>query len=912
MFLSPGTWLGPYEVTAKIGEGGMGEVYRARDTKLDRDVALKVLPEAFTSDPDRLARFEREAKVLASLNHPNVGHIYGFEEGEGTKALVLELIEGPTLADRIAQGPIPLDEALSIATQIADALEAAHEKGIIHRDLKPANVKVKDDGTVKVLDFGLAKAVISEASKGSASDAPTISAGAGATQMGMVIGTAAYMSPEQARGRPVDQRTDVWAFGAVFYEMLTGQKAFQGADLSDTLATVLKSEPNWEPVSPNTPPRMANVLRRCLEKDPKQRLQAIGDVRLALDGAFETAASPPSEPTVVPTLRIWQRSIPLGLAMLIVGVTAGGLAVSTLRPTPEARADVMRFVISAPDFAPVIARQPDLAISPDGTNIIHTGSMGLFVRPVDQLEAVPLPGTVGGAGAFVSPDGEWVGFVNASGGNPLQKVSIAGGTPVTISTLPSQVRGATWGPDDWIVVGTSGGGLFQVPAGGGEPEALTTLDAEQSEAGHNWPSFLPDRNAVVFVVATGTPVSANSQLAALDLNTREVKRLGLTGLSPHYVSTGHLVYVDQEGSLLAVPFDAAQLEVKGNPVPLVEAIAVKAVGSANFSVSDAGRLVYQSGSVAGVPRSLVWVNREGHEEPVSLDLRPGQYVYPRLSPDGTTMAFALAENVDDSSTDADIWVLDLARGLRSRITFGGNNRIFPSWTPDGTRVSFADGNAAQNALRTARVDAGGQMELLLERDGLQFPTSWAPDGRALAFYELHPETLRDIWIFDPQGDPASVPFLVTPFQERAGAFSPDGRWLTYVSNKSGRDEVYVRPYPATGPQEYAISFDGGREPVWSRDGRELFFRNADQMMAVEVDTTVSFQASVPRLLFAGDYDRDNSAGGIGGASNYDVSLDGQRFVMVKAEQQSGEAGASPQFHVVLNWFEELKERVPVP
>ncbi len=921
MALASGTRVGVYEVTAKIGEGGMGEVYQARDTTLDRDVALKFLSEAFTADPDRLVRFQREAKVLASLNHPNIGHIYGLEEREGTKSLVLELIEGPTLADRIAAGPIPIDEALSLAAQIAEALEVAHEKGIIHRDLKPANVKVKEDGTVKVLDFGLAKAIISDAAEMSGSNAPTmmsgsnaqgVSSGAGATRMGMVIGTASYMSPEQARGKPVDQRSDVWAFGAVLYEMLTGGKAFPGDDVSDTLATVLKSEPDLQLIPSSTPPRVANVIRRCLEKDRKHRLQAIGDVRLALGGAFETAPSTASTPMVVPPLRIWQRPIPVALAMLAVGVTAVFLTVLSSQPTSEDRADVMRFSLSAPDFAPVIARQPDLAISPDGTRIIHTGSMGLYVRAVDQLEALPLTGTVGGAGAFISPDGEWVGFVNASGGNPLQKVSIAGGAPVTIGTLPSQVRGATWGADDRIVVGTSGGGLFEVSAGGGELEALTTPDAEQSEAGHNWPSFLHNGSAVVFVVATGTPVSANSELATFDFSTREVKRLGIMGMSPHYLPTGHLVYVDLEGSLFAVPFDVSRLEVSGTAVPLVEAVAVKAVGSANYAVSDSGRLVYQSGAVAGVPRSLVWVDREGREEPISAELRADQYVYPRLSPNGMALAFALAENVDDPSTDADLWVLDLARGLRSRITFGGNNRTFPSWTPDGTRVTFSDGNTGQNALRVARMDASGQMELLLERAGLQFPTAWSPDGRALAFYELHPETLRDIWVFNPGGDPASLPFLVTPFQERAGAFSPDGNWIAYVSNQSGRDEIYVRPYPTTGPQEYAISLDGGREPVWSRDGGELFFRNADQMMVAEVDTTVSLQASVPRLLFTGDYDLDSSAGGISGGSNYDVSSDGERFVMVRTDRQSSENAAIPQFSVVLNWFEELNERAPLP
>ena len=679
MPLSPGTRLGHYDVTDLLGEGGMGQVWQATDTQLNRQVALKILPDAFAADPDRLARFTREAQILASLNHPNIAAIHGIEESEGTRALVLELVEGPTLADRISKGPIPVDEALPIAKQIAEALEAAHEAGVIHRDLKPANIKVREDGTVKVLDFGLAKA-LDPNPDADPSQSPTLTAAA--TQMGVIMGTAAYMSPEQARGQRVDKRADIWAFGAVLFEMLSGRKPFPGDDVSQTLARVIDRDADWSLLPKEVPPALAVYLRRCLQKDPKHRVRDVGDVRMALEGAFDLAATQASDvgaaPAPLPPPRAaWRRAFPLALAV-IVGVTAGGLAVWTLRPTPEARADIMRFAIAATDFTAVTTLQTDLVISPDGTKIIYTGAAGLYLRPIDQLEGSPLRGTVGGAGAFVSPDGEWVGFVNASSGNPLRKVSIFGGPPVTICTLPFPVRGATWGPDDRIIVGTNSGGLFQVPAAGGEAEPLTTLDAEQGGVGHYWPSLLPDRNAVVFVVAAQTPVSANGQLAALDLNTGEVKRLGLAGVSPRYVSTGHLVYAAQDGSLLAVPFDAERLEVKGSPVPLVEGVAVKAVGAANFTVSDAGRLVYQSGNVGAVPRSLIWVNREGREEPISMDLRSAQYVYPRLSPDGTMMAFVISGNVDDLGSDADLWVLDLARGSRSRITFGGNNRFFRS------------------------------------------------------------------------------------------------------------------------------------------------------------------------------------------------------------------------------------------
>ena len=617
MPLAPGTTLGSYAVTAKIGEGGMGEVYRARDTKLDRDVALKVLPQAFTEDPDRLARFEREAKVLASLNHSNIGHIYGLEEAEGQKALVLELVEGPTLADRINQGPIPIDEALPIAKQIAEALEAAHEQGIIHRDLKPANVKVKDDGTVKVLDFGLAKAFQPDANDPGLSQSPTISLTAAATQMGMVIGTAAYMAPEQAKGKVVDKRADVWAFGAVLFEMLTGARPFAGGDMSETLARVIDREPDWAALPDNVPPVLNNFLRRCLQKNPKNRIRDIGDVSLAMEGAFETTV--PSE-TSPHQPQIWQRPIPLTIAGLAL-LMAGGLSVWIVTRPATAPADLMRFTIVPPATAPLTlgGSRHDLAITRDGTQIVYGsspmggGSRQLYLRPIDQLVGAPLRGAEG-VGPFVSPGGEWIGSLGSQ--TTIQKVSIFGGPPVTLAESPSPIFGASWGTDDRIIFGTGGSGLFRVLGDGGDPESLTTLDTEQGESGHRWPFTIPDREAVVFVISTGQPLTTG-QLAVLDLATREVRRLGLAGVSPHYVSTGHLVYATEDGSVRAVPFDAASLEVTGNPVPLVQGVVVKGSGAADFSISDNGRLVYASGAGPDgrqVATALVWVDREGVEE----------------------------------------------------------------------------------------------------------------------------------------------------------------------------------------------------------------------------------------------------------------------------------------------------------
>ena len=578
MALEIGSQLGHYDVTALIGEGGMGQVYQATDTKLNRQVALKILPELFASDPDRLARFQREAQVLASLNHPNIGGIHGLEESDGVKALVLELVEGPTLADLIGQAPMPIEVALPIAKQIAEALEAAHEAGVIHRDLKPANIKVKDDGTVKVLDFGLAKALDTE-HDGDPSQSPTLTAAA--TRMGVIMGTAAYMAPEQAKGKVADRRSDVWAFGCVLYEMLTGRRMFEGDDLSEVMADVIKSEPDWDLLPAGFSPVLSTYLRRCLEKDPRERIRDIGDVRLAMSGAFD-ATTPPSvglleTPTTVPPLQVWQQPIPAAAAALAIAAITGLAVWAATRPE-VLEPDVMRFAIAPPATAPLHlpGNGRELAISHDGTQIVYQGGspggvLQLNLRTIDQLDGAPIRGTDGGALPFVSPDGEWIGFTSTNG-RTLFKVSIFGGPPVTVTEFSNRILGASWGADDRIIFGTRGG-LFRVSGGGGEPEVLTTLDAERGETGHLWPFVIPGREAVVFVIASGQP-SQTGELAVLDLDTAEIKSLGLAGVSPHYVSTGHLVYAAEDGSVRALPFDAATLEVTGNPVPLVENVVV--------------------------------------------------------------------------------------------------------------------------------------------------------------------------------------------------------------------------------------------------------------------------------------------------------------------------------------------------
>ena len=575
MALDAGTTLGPYEVVGLIGQGGMGEVYQARDTTLDRDVALKVLPEAFTADPDRLARFEREAKVLASLNHPNIGSIYGLEEADGVKALVLELVEGPTLADRIKQGPIPIDEALPIAKQIAEALEAAHEQGVIHRDLKPANIKVKDDGTVKVLDFGLAKAFQPDAGDASASMSPTISLTAAATQMGMIIGTAAYMAPEQAKGKVADKRADVWAFGVVLFEMLTGRRTFEGDDISEVMAGVIKSEPEWDTLPTELSPAVVTYLRRCLQKDPRERIRDIGDVRLAMAGAFDLPAPPPvdvPEPAAtVPPLRLWQRPVAAtAIVLLLVAIT--GLAVWILtRPVPPAPRPLVQFVLQTPpDGAFGASPDTDVAISPDGTRVVYASGRGgassrrLYLRQLGELDATLIRGTEGGFSPFFSPDGQTVGF-RTFPNNILKKVSVLGGPAVTIAEADSLrgLRGMSWGPDDTIVFG-SPSGLMRVPAVGGEPEPLTTVDPEQGATDHRFPHVLPNLTGVLFTAWSGS--DETSRLAVVSLETGTVRYLLQGGSHPHYAPTGHIVY-GVGGTLRAVGFDADRLELTSdNPV----------------------------------------------------------------------------------------------------------------------------------------------------------------------------------------------------------------------------------------------------------------------------------------------------------------------------------------------------------
>ena len=778
MALEVGSRVAHYDVTALIGEGGMGRVYQATDTKLNRQVALKILSDAFASDPDRLARFQREAQVLASLNHPNIGQIHGIEEADGTLALVLELVEGPTLADRIARGPIPVDEALPIAKQIAEALEAAHEAGVIHRDLKPANIKVREDGTVKVLDFGLAKAV-DTTPEGDPNQSPTLTAAA--TQMGVIMGTAAYMSPEQARGKAVDKRADIWAFGAVLFEMLTGKRAFVGEDVSLTLAEVMKSDPDLTSLPADMTSALRAALTRCLTKDPKQRVADMQDVRLAMDGAFETVVRRSDTPVSLP-LQPWQRPMPAVVALAVVAVVAW-LAGSNLARGPLDSGDVIRVAVALPESASLLGgRGMSLDISRDGTNVVYRAAPGsggqgvLYLRAIDELGGAPLAGTAGGQDPFYSADGQWVGFAVPPGGS-LLKVSVFGGAAEAVATLPNGVLGGTWGVDGRIVVGQPLGGLHAVDASGGATSPLTTPDADRGEISHRWPALIPDRRAVLFA-STTTQLGAGSELAVLELDTGTVTRLGLAGKRPRYVSTGHVIYGTDDGVLSAVPFDRDTLTLEGRPVRLVEGVRVGLDGAADFAVSDEGRLVYAA--VTAGDRSVGWVDRSGRLLSVIAESVVGS---PRLSPDESRLAVRM---------DGDVWIADLERGGLTRLSVEGLNYV-PVWMSDGSTVTFASARAGSGFnLYSKSPDSGGAAERLLDGPESVVPGSWSPDGDTLVYAKTTTATNRDIWSLSAT---EHVPVIATEFNEFAPRLSPNGQWLAYVSDQAGEARVSMMTFP---------------------------------------------------------------------------------------------------------------------
>jgi serine/threonine-protein kinase len=891
--IAAGQSIGPYQVASWLGAGGMGEVYRARDMKLDRDVALKVLPGSYAQQPDWLARFRREAKVLASLNHPNIAAIYGFEESNQVQALVLELVEGPTLADRLAQGPIPLNEALPIARQIAEALDAAHEQSIIHRDLKPANIKVRPDGTVKVLDFGLAKAMTGEIASSNLMHSPTETNWD--TRHGVILGTAAYMSPEQARGKPVDKRADIWAFGCVVYEMLSGRGPFAGATTSDTIASLLERDPDWRALPAATPPSVTRLLQRCLHKDRKRRLHDIADARIEIEDSVSSSFPNSTEPAVVPPQH---RSVRLPWTIALLAAVVALIAVGTLpwygrtaRQTQTAPSRTWRTTIASSGTAQVV-NFSGLAITADGTQIVYVGNKGtqLFVRAFDQLEPRAIATGNPAAGVFLSPDGQWVGF---SENESLKKVALTGGPTMTVlNALRGSAEGATWAPDNTIIFADRdrATGLQRVSAAGGDVTVLTRPDQTRGELDHLWPEMLPGGRAVLFTISAMTGGPDADQVAVLDLATGTSTVLVRGGSRARYAPSGHLVYT-AGGSLHAVLFDLARLETRGMPVPVLARQASRQALS-KFDVAGDGTLAYvDAPGGTGAARTLVWVDRQTREEePLGADPRP--YSQPRLSPDGTKVAVS---TVDERS---DIFLWDLERRKLSQLTSDLAPEFSPAWTADGHRLLFF---WAGRSLFWQPVDGTGAAEALASLGGIQ-PSGVTPDGSRVLL------TLgdRDLMVLTLDGAGRVETLVQTEFNERNGVVSPSGRWLAYESDSSGRFEIYVRPFPNVSEGLWPITTGGGTRPLWARNGQELFYVAPDgALMAVRVDSRAgALSTGRPAKVLEGVY---VTVTGLVGRT-YDVSRDGKRFLLVKPP---ADQGAAPQIVVFQNWLDELKQRVPV-
>jgi serine/threonine protein kinase len=889
-----------YEVLGQLGAGGMGEVYRARDGKLGRDVAIKILPRLFTSDPERRVRFDREARLLASLNHPHIGGIYGVEVVDGTPALVLELVDGDTLAERIAKGPIPIGEALTIAHQIADALEAAHENGIIHRDLKPANIKITAAGVVKVLDFGLAKTILGDGTGRDLSQSPTLTVNG--TSDGIILGTAAYMSPEQARGKAVDKRTDVWAFGCVLYEMLTGRATFLGDTISDTIAAILGREPEWSAL--RTPASLRRVLQRCLEKDPRRRLHDIADARIEIEDVINGAAGTPADGAAVNTRR-QPVALPWSIAAVVALVAVGALTWNfrTPRPARTAAPRISRMTIASSGTAALgITRGRSLAITPDGTRVIYVGSNNqLFVRSLDQLEArAILTGAAPLDWVFVSPDGEWVGIAES---RTLKKVALTGGPAATILETDLTI-GATWAPDGTIIFATSdpATGLRRVSASGGDVTILTRPAPERGELDHLWPEMLPGGRAVLFTILAATGGLAAAQVAVLDLATGTYTVVVRGGSHAHYVPNGlalptrtqheggHLVYA-AEGTLRAIAFDLTRLETRGMPVTVLPRLVTTQQGAGDFDVAADGTLAYvdAAGATSPAARTLVWVDREGREEALGAPARP--YFHPRVSPDGTRVAVAIEDQEND------IWVWDLARRTLDRLTFGPAPDFAPVWTPDGHHLVFYSQRVGQGGLFWQPADRPGGVDRLSAGSP---PSGVTPDGRQVLFGTVGNQ---DMMMLALDGTGRVEPLLQTPAIERNGIVSPDGRWLAYESDRSGQFEIYVGPFPNASAGQWLTSTAGGTRPLWARSGRELFYVAPDgALMAVHVNPLDGkWRSGSPEKILEGPYVTRS----LRDKRTYDVSTDGKKFLMVKQPANQ----VAPQIVVVQNWVDELKRLV---
>jgi eukaryotic-like serine/threonine-protein kinase len=891
-----GKTLGHYEITSQLGKGGMGEVYQAKDQVLGRDVAIKVLPEEFARDADRVARFQREAKLLASLNHPNIATIHGLEEAGGTRFLVMELVEGETLADRIKRGLIPVEESLKLALQIAEALEAAHEKGVIHRDLKPANIKVMPEGKVKVLDFGLAKAFAGEQAELNLSNSPTLSDMA--TMQGVILGTAAYMPPEQARGKPVDKRADIWAFGCVLYEMLTGQAAFQGEDVTEILAAVVKLGANLHLLPANLHPRVREAINRCLQKEQKKRYRDIGEAHYEIEQALSDPGGflvqPAAEAGTKTKLR---QMLPWIAAAGVLTAIIAGAATWMLKPIEPKR--VMRFDYELPAGQQFRDNNyvPSLAVSPDGKQIVYATAEGLYLRSVDEWTAKLIAGTEGGDWQpFFSPDGQSIGYFSSSD-RQLKKIAINGGAPVNLCSVSAAIMaGASWSPDNTIVYGQVPGDIMRVSANGGTPESLVKAKSASSI----YPHILPDGKSVLYTDSANVTHGIVMVRAG---DSGEVKEL-FPGFSVGYLPTGHIIYgLPTDDNLYAIPFDLDAMEVQGGPVPIIEGVIGHGVQSA---VSDAGTLVYipgTSGRTAAGHLILVWVDRQGKEEPLAVE--PNTYIFPKISPDGTKVALRVTTGVNQ-----DIWIWDVVRKTMTRLTFHEANDSFPLWAPDGKRIAFFSNRSGKLGIYWKAADGTGTDELLVSGVGIGiYPRSWSGDAKSLVFMETVAGNMG-ISAISMEGDRVKKSMLQEKHGELDPRISPDGRWMAYACDESGKFEIYVRPYPEVNAGKWQVSTGGGGWPLWSPDGRELFYRNGDAFMAVSVKTDPAFSLETPGILFRGSYASPSNPF----LGNWDIHPDGKRFLMVKPAASAGAGPAAPGPHkinIVLNWFEELKQKVPV-
>ncbi len=881
--LSPGDEVGLYEIRDLVGKGGMGAVYRARDLTLGRDVAIKALTRGFPPDASTLRRFEREAKLLASLNHPNIAAIYDFLQVDGRSYIVLELVEGETLSFHLRRGPFELPDAIHVMTQLAHALEEAHRKGVVHRDLKPSNVKLTPEGRVKVLDFGLAKTA--EGRDDADREAPT--AGAPTTQSGVILGTPGYMSPEQVRGLAVDKRTDVWAFGCLLYEMLTGVRAFAGGTVSDAIAASLRDEVDWSRLPRATPEGLRRLLRRCLKQDTRERLQEIGDARIELE---ELAREDPSE-SRRETKRAWRPSAGLLISTLLGFLLGAALFwIVDGRAPPAKRSTLRASLLLNPAERLWQGASSSIAISPDGSRVAFVGETGertnLFVRSLDAYDAAPVGASDGARDPFFSPDGEWVGFFT---GGKIRRVHLASGSPSSIVEASLPLRGASWGADGRVVFAQDGAkGLFVVPASGGTPELLLSPDPSEDAVEYRWPQWLPEQAGVLFTTIKLDDSGITDELAVLDLETGRVQVIG-RGAQGVFVPSGHVLYATG-GALEAVGFDVERLEVTGGSLRVVENVNGYPMGATSFAASPAGALLYLEPPLTA---TLHWVEPEGVRVP--LEIPRGTPGWPRVSPDGRFAAI----HVGGPET-RDVWILDLERpGSSRQLTYRGGG--FPVWSHDGRRIAFMSRHEGSGDLYTLPADGSGSPERVVSGERTKIPVSWSAAG-VLAYYEIGEATERDIWVVDLEGDRIPQPFVATPANELSPVFSPDGRHIAYVSSETGQNEVYVRPFPPPGPVT-AISINGGSEPAWSRDGMKLFYRHADSLMSVSVRYSPRFEVGRPATVID-----EPLLPGSGGNASYDVAADGRRVLMLRPPTET----SVEQLRLVLNWADDLRRRAPTP